>query len=56
MEKAKTFFNYVQKNRPVISTEDMGGQFYSGMPAVEHGFVDSLISGMDELLEFLQAE
>ena len=56
MEKAKTFFNYVRQNRESVSIEDMGGQFYSGMPAVEHGFVDSLISGLDELLEFLQAE
>ena len=56
MEKARTFFNYVKQNRELVSDADMGGQFYSGASAVEHGMVDSLISGLDELLEFLQAK
>ena len=56
MEKARTFFNFVRQNRELVADADMGGQFYSGLPAVEHGFADSIISGLDELLEFLQAK
>lgn len=56
MEKAKTFFNLVSERRPMIAEEEMGGQFYSGQTAVERGFVDSLVSGLDELVDFLSAK
>lgn len=53
---AEVFFNHIRAQRDTISEDDMGGQFYFGQEAVDRGFVDGVLSSMDELCDFLRVE
>ena len=56
MKMAGIFQDHIKATRETIKPEDMGGQHYFGSEAVNRGFVDSTLSNIGELEDFLRAE
>lgn len=56
LDMAKTFYGHVTSNRPMVPEDCMDGRWFSGDKAVDAGMVDSIISGLDELVMFLAAK
>ena len=53
LSMAQGFYDHLHACRPQISDEDMQGQYYNGVEALNRGFIDDIMGSMDEVKTFL---
>lgn len=49
-EMAQTFYSAVQSSRPDVKIEDLQGQCFKAPTALDKGFIDFIVSGLDEVI------
>jgi len=50
-EMAETFYSHVEARRPDVQRVDMQGQCFKASSALDRGFIDQIVSGIDDVEE-----